>query len=114
MEPDVVDIKVGLALAQGSLSSGAHCQCSQLGMTGPKMRPLIDAHRGECGIPDLPAAERYSRAIALGVDFVEVDIRCTRDGVFFNYHDNRTPSGLAVRDLSYTMLERELGAELDA
>lgn len=76
------------------------------------MRPLIDAHGGECGIPDLPAGERYRRAIAMGVDFVEVDIRRSTDGEFFTYHDDRTPSGLAVPDLSYTMLERELGAGL--
>jgi len=48
----------------------------------------------------------------MGVDFVEVDIRRSADGEFFSYHDDRTPSGLAVRDLSYRMLERELGAEL--
>jgi glycerophosphoryl diester phosphodiesterase len=83
-----------------------------LGMTGPGMRPLIDAHGGECGIPDLPACERYRRAIALGVDFVEVDIRRSTDGEFFTYHDDRTPSGLEVRALSYNMLERDLGPEL--
>jgi glycerophosphoryl diester phosphodiesterase len=76
------------------------------------MRPLIDAHGGECGIPGLPAGERYRRAIALGVDFVEVDIRRSTDGEFFTYHDDRTPSGIAVRDLSYKMLERELGPDL--
>jgi glycerophosphoryl diester phosphodiesterase len=76
------------------------------------VRPLIDAHRGECGIHNLPAGERYRRAIALGVDFVEVDIRRSTDGKFFHYHDDHTPSGLAVRDLSYKTLESELGAEL--
>ena len=76
------------------------------------MRPLIDAHRGECGIRGLAAGERYMRAIAMGVDFVEIDIRRTTDGVFVNYHDDRTPSGRAVRDLSCAELESELGAEL--
>jgi glycerophosphoryl diester phosphodiesterase len=76
------------------------------------MPPLIDAHRGECGQPGLPAAERYRRAVALGVDFVEVDIRRTTDGVYVNYHDDYTPSGRAARDLSYAALRAELGAEL--
>jgi glycerophosphoryl diester phosphodiesterase len=76
------------------------------------MRPLIDAHRGECGTTGLAAAERYGRAIALGVDFVEIDIRRTTDRVFVNYHDDRTPSGRAVRDLSYAALESELGDDL--
>jgi glycerophosphoryl diester phosphodiesterase len=76
------------------------------------MRPLIDAHRGECGTPGLKADERYRRAIALGVDFVEVDIRRSTDGEFFHYHDDRTPSGLAVHGLPYASLESELGDEL--
>jgi glycerophosphoryl diester phosphodiesterase len=76
------------------------------------MPPLIDAHRGECGTPGLPAAARYTRAIAMGVDFVEIDIRRTTDGVFVNYHDDRTPSGRAARDMSYAELEAELGDEL--
>lgn len=76
------------------------------------MPPLIDAHRGECGRPGLSSAERYRSAVALGVDFVEIDIRRTTDGVFVNVHDDCTPSRRAVRDLSYAELEGELGAEL--
>jgi glycerophosphoryl diester phosphodiesterase len=76
------------------------------------MRTLIDAHRGECGIPGLPAADRYSRAISLGVNYVEIDVRRSADRVYVNYHDERTPSGRAVRDLSYAALKQELDAEL--
>src|SRR5260370_39498545 len=52
------------------------------------------------------------RAIAMGVDFVEIDIRRTPDGVFISYHDDHMPSGRAVRDLTYAALENELGGEL--
>ncbi len=76
------------------------------------MPPLIDAHRGECGSLGLPAATRYTRAIAMGVDFVEIDIRRTTDGIFVNYHDDHTPSGRAARDMSYAALDDELGDEL--
>jgi glycerophosphoryl diester phosphodiesterase len=76
------------------------------------VRTLIDAHRGECGIPGLPAADRYGRAIALGVDYVEIDVRRSADGVYVNYHDDRTPSGRAVGELSYAALKQELGSEL--
>lgn len=76
------------------------------------MPTLIDAHRGECGIPGLPAADRYGRAISMGVDFVEIDVRRSADGVYVNYHDDRTASGRAVRELSYAELTQELGAEL--
>ena len=76
------------------------------------MRTLIDAHRGECGIPGLPAADRYGRAIALGVDYVEIDVRRSADGVYVNYHDDRTPSGRTVHELSFVALRQELGSEL--
>ncbi len=76
------------------------------------MRTLIDAHRGECGIPGLPAADRYSRAISLGVNYVEIDVRRSADDVYVNYHDDRTPSGRRVRELSYAALKQELDAEL--
>lgn len=76
------------------------------------MPTLIDAHRGECGIPGLPAADRYSRAISMGVDYVEIDVRRSADGVYVNYHDERTPSGRTVRELSYTALKQELDAAL--
>jgi glycerophosphoryl diester phosphodiesterase len=76
------------------------------------MAPLIDAHAGECGVPGLPAAERYSRSIALGVDFVEIDVRCSADGVYISFHDDDLPSGGAVRELSYAALRDELGGDL--
>jgi len=73
---------------------------------------LISAHRGSCGINGLPAAERYRRAIALGVDYVEIDIRRTAEGTCINYHDDLTPSRRSVRELTYTQLRDELGSEL--
>ena len=76
------------------------------------MSPLICAHRGSCGVPGLPAAERYRRAIELGVDYVELDVRRTLDGLYVNYHDHVTPSGRATAGLSYAALKDELGAEL--
>lgn len=75
------------------------------------MRPLISAHRGGLGADGLPAAERYRQAIALGVDFVEFDVRRTRDGVTVICHDERTLSGRAVRDFAYRELIDELGFE---
>ena len=76
------------------------------------MSPLISAHRGSCGVPGLPAAERYRRAIELGVDYVELDVRRTLDGLYVNYHDHVTPSGRPTAGLSYAALKDELGGEL--
>jgi glycerophosphoryl diester phosphodiesterase len=74
--------------------------------------PLISAHRGNCGVAGLPADERYDRAIQLGVDYVELDVRRAADGVYVNYHDDLTPSGRAIGSLKYAGLKAELGAEL--
>jgi glycerophosphoryl diester phosphodiesterase len=73
---------------------------------------LISAHRGNCGVDGLPALERYRRAIALGVDYVEIDARRTTDGTYVSYHDDLTPSGRNTRELSYALLKEELGSEL--
>jgi glycerophosphoryl diester phosphodiesterase len=74
--------------------------------------PLISAHRGSCGVPGLPATERYGRAIGLGVDYVELDVRRTADGLLVNYHDDLTPSGHPMSSRTYADLKAELGAEL--
>ncbi|HXC78015.1 MAG TPA: glycerophosphodiester phosphodiesterase [Candidatus Acidoferrum sp.] len=76
------------------------------------MSPLISAHRGSCGIEGLAAADRYDRAIALGVDYVELDVRRSADGLFINYHDGVTPSGRTTKRLAYSDLKAELGDEL--
>ena len=73
--------------------------------------PLISAHRGGLALPGVSAADRYRHAIELGVDFVEFDVRKTRDGVMVIHHDDRTVSGRAVRDLTYGELAEELGPE---
>ena len=73
--------------------------------------PLISAHRGGLAVDGVPAADRYRHAIELGADFVEFDVRRTRDGVTVIFHDDRTASGREVRGLSYGELEEELGPE---
>jgi glycerophosphoryl diester phosphodiesterase len=73
---------------------------------------MISAHRGSCGVPGLPAAERYDRAIGLGVDYVEIDVRRTADGLLVSYHDDVTPSGRPTRSLAYADLKAELGSDL--
>jgi glycerophosphoryl diester phosphodiesterase len=73
---------------------------------------MICAHRGSCGVAALPAAERYSRAIALGVDFVELDVRRTADGVYVNYHDDLVPSGHTTSSVKHADLETEVGDDV--
>jgi glycerophosphoryl diester phosphodiesterase len=75
------------------------------------MTSLISAHRGGAAVDGVPAVERYRQAIALGVDFVEFDVRKTRDGTMVIYHDDRTASGRGVAGLTYGELAEELGPE---
>jgi glycerophosphoryl diester phosphodiesterase len=75
------------------------------------MAALISAHRGGMAAGGVPAADRYRHAIELGVDYVEFDVRKTRDGLMVIYHDDRTVSGRPVRDLTYRELAEELGLE---
>jgi len=75
------------------------------------MTALISAHRGGAAVDGVAAAERYRRAIDLGVDFVEFDVRKTKDGATVIFHDDRTASGREVRDLSLRELTEELGPE---
>ena len=75
------------------------------------MTAQISAHRGGLVVDGVPAVERYRRAIELGVDFVEFDVRKTRDGTTVIYHDDRTASGRDVPGLNYRELAEELGPE---
>jgi glycerophosphoryl diester phosphodiesterase len=73
------------------------------------MRTLVSAHRGACGVPGLPIAESFRRAIELGVDFVEFDVRTTRDAVPIVWHDPELPSHLALKAADYGDCRAELG-----
>jgi glycerophosphoryl diester phosphodiesterase len=73
------------------------------------VRPLICAHRGSSGVSGLSASERYRRAIDLGVDFIEFDVRRTGDGAYVIYHEPKTPSGRALSQISRAEFTSELG-----
>ena len=59
----------------------------------------------------LSANDRYRRAIELGVDWVEIDVRRTSDGVYVNYHDHETPAHRPVNGLTWAELSAELGSQ---
>jgi glycerophosphoryl diester phosphodiesterase len=76
---------------------------------GPR-RPLVIGHRGDpSGAPEqtIPA---FERAVRLGVDMIEADVRRTRDGRLVLLHDatvDRTTNGRgAVADLTFEELRR--------
>jgi glycerophosphoryl diester phosphodiesterase len=73
--------------------------------------PFISAHRGGMPVDGEPAAERYRRAVALGVDYVEFDVRKTKDQVSIICHDDCTAGGRLIRDFAYEELKEELDTE---
>jgi glycerophosphoryl diester phosphodiesterase len=59
-------------------------------------RPLVVAHRGGAGLAPENTLSACARALQLGVDAIEVDVRLTRDGVPWVLHDatlDRTTTG---------------------
>jgi len=70
---------------------------------------LVSAHRGSCGVAGLALAESYERAISLGVDYVEFDLRRTRDGEYVVHHDPRLENGERIADLTLAGYRRASG-----
>ncbi|MGH7762949.1 MAG: glycerophosphodiester phosphodiesterase [Candidatus Dormibacteraceae bacterium] len=75
------------------------------------MKPLISAHRGGAITAGQTAAQRYEHAVTLGADYVEFDVRKTKDGVSMICHDDCTVSGRPIRAFAYHDLTEELGGE---
>jgi glycerophosphoryl diester phosphodiesterase len=73
------------------------------------MGPLISAHQGSCGASGLGLAESYRRAIDLGVDFVEFDIRRTADGAYVVHHDPFLAGGERISTLGLDEYRRAAG-----
>jgi glycerophosphoryl diester phosphodiesterase len=61
--------------------------------------PLVIAHRGAAAEAPENSVEAFERAIAIGVDMVEFDVRRTRDGQLIAIHD-ATAGGVPVRELT--------------
>jgi glycerophosphoryl diester phosphodiesterase len=80
--------------------------CDHGGMVGgPARTPAISAHRG--GSEEGPGGtyETYLYAVAAGADYVEFDVRQTRDGTLVALHDGRAGRwGRPVAAVSYSRL----------
>ncbi|MFN2568434.1 MAG: glycerophosphodiester phosphodiesterase [Candidatus Dormibacteria bacterium] len=75
-----------------------------------RQAPLaVSAHRGGYVDDTVPMLDAYRSGINAGVDFVEMDIRRTRDGVLVLHHDECLPSGLPLDLGSYSEYTEEMG-----
>lgn len=72
----------------------------------PPSRPLIISHRGLAPGQRENTIAGVQAAFASGADAVEVDVRCTRDGVPILHHDPELGS-LPVADSSFRDLEEQ-------
>ncbi|HEX8088438.1 MAG TPA: glycerophosphodiester phosphodiesterase family protein [Blastocatellia bacterium] len=79
-------------------------------------RPLIIAHRGGAHESTENTIGAFQRAVMVGADGIETDIRLTRDGVIVIYHDEYfgRVEGLAaaqrtrlISDMTYSELSRQ-------
>lgn len=69
-------------------------------------RPLVIAHRGARGlVPFENTLHAFERAVELGADMVEFDVRQTADGGLAIFHDGHLPDGRAVADLTLPELQ---------
>jgi glycerophosphoryl diester phosphodiesterase len=60
--------------------------------------PLLIAHRGASGYRPEHTLASYELAIAMGADFIEPDLVCTRDGVLIARHENDISETTDVAD----------------
>ena len=56
---------------------------------GKRWAPQIIAHRGGSGLWPEHTLDSYRRAVDLGVDALELDVRSTADGITVVFHDRR-------------------------
>ena len=73
-------------------------------------RVVVIGHRGACGYYPENTLLSLRKAVEMGVDAVEFDVRSTRDGVIVLFHDEKLDRLLRVRgrlrDKTYSDLQR--------
>jgi glycerophosphoryl diester phosphodiesterase len=63
-------------------------------------KKLIVAHRGAPGYAKENTIKSFGKAMALGADMIEFDVRRTKDNIFIVYHDGFI-QGRSIKELTY-------------
>jgi len=87
-------------------------------LPGIKHRVAVIGHRGGSALAPENTLTAYRNAIEVGADYVEIDVRATRDGALVIMHDgtvDRTTNGHgAVKDLDFaTLRSLDAGSKFD-
>lgn len=88
-----------------TMPCGADVRClngrhQSMFQTNDLPRPTIIAHRGASSLEPGNSLAAFERALDLGADMVEFDVRRTGDGVMVVHHDERI-GGQLIRQISY-------------
>jgi len=99
------------ALSARARPAGVHPFLAKDGpLAGPLVGPLVIAHRGGRGLWPPNTLYAFERAVALGVDVLEMDIHSSADGVLMVRHDptvDATTDGRGyIRDCTLAELKR--------
>jgi glycerophosphoryl diester phosphodiesterase len=70
-----------------------------------KTKILIIAHRGAPSFAKENTIESFEKAMALGADMIEFDVRRTKDNVFIAFHDGFI-QGKPIKDLPYEAISQ--------
>jgi glycerophosphoryl diester phosphodiesterase len=81
--------RLAAALLAVSLASGCRSGHDADLLLARLRGPQLAAHRGGYGFPDSNTVARFEQTRRLGVDVVETDLRISKDGVVFLFHNER-------------------------
>ncbi|HWP41726.1 MAG TPA: glycerophosphodiester phosphodiesterase family protein [Blastocatellia bacterium] len=81
-------VSILCAMLSPVLGQAGGAQSVGLSADGATLRPLIIAHRGGAREFTENTIAAFERALRLGADGIETDLRLTRDGVVVLYHDS--------------------------
>lgn len=104
-------------LVGAAAHAGSHAVPGPVGQAGSK---LVIAHQGGMGVGPGNSMEAFRNAVRVGADFLETDIRRTKDGVFVLNHDAEIGGlkifkwhlgGKRISDLRYDQLPRLANGE---